>query len=54
MSSNSVDEESKADNALDQAGSVRGGGALSLLGTVYGSAEDEEGAMENATEVKRK
>ncbi|XP_017980589.1 PREDICTED: protein suppressor of white apricot isoform X1 [Theobroma cacao] len=54
LSSNSVDEESKADSALDQAGRVRGGGALSLLGTVYGSGEDEEGATANASEVKRK
>ncbi|XVF03819.1 hypothetical protein REPUB_Repub05bG0025700 [Reevesia pubescens] len=54
LSSNSFDEESKADNAPDQVGNVRGGGALSLLGTVYGSGEDEEGATENATEVKRK
>ncbi|XVF33964.1 hypothetical protein REPUB_Repub18cG0016500 [Reevesia pubescens] len=54
LSCNSVDEETKADGALDPAGSARGGGALSLLGTAYGSGEDDEGAMENATEVKRK
>ncbi|XP_022753105.1 protein suppressor of white apricot-like [Durio zibethinus] len=54
LSSNSVDEESKTDSTLDQAGSVKGGGALSLLGTVYGSGEDEEGAMGNATELKGK
>ncbi|XWS51837.1 hypothetical protein CRYUN_Cryun11dG0016800 [Craigia yunnanensis] len=53
LSSNSLDEESKADSAVDQPGSVRGGGALSMLGTIYGSGEDEEGAMENATEVER-
>ncbi|KAK8676730.1 hypothetical protein V6N13_142298 [Hibiscus sabdariffa] len=52
LSSNSVDE-GKADGAHDQAGSDRGG-ALSLLGTVYGSGEDEDGETENATEVKRK
>ncbi|KAE8713692.1 65-kDa microtubule-associated protein 1-like [Hibiscus syriacus] len=51
LSSNSVDEEGKADGAHDQA-SVRGG-ALSLLGTVYGSGEDEDVETENATEVKR-
>ncbi|OMP04383.1 SWAP/Surp [Corchorus olitorius] len=54
LSRNSVGEENKADNALDQAVSVKGGGALSLLGTVYGSGEDEEGATEHTTEVDRK
>ncbi|XP_022716866.1 protein suppressor of white apricot-like isoform X2 [Durio zibethinus] len=54
LNSNSVDEESKAGCALDQVGGVRGGGALSLLGTVYDSGEDEEGAMENATDAKKK
>ncbi|MBA0567438.1 hypothetical protein Golob_012175 [Gossypium lobatum] len=53
LSSNSIDEESKADGSLDQASSGRGGGALSLLGTVYGSGEDEDGETENATEAKR-
>lgn len=53
LSSNSIDEESKADSSLDQASSGRGSGALSLLGTVYGSGEDEDGEMENATEAKR-
>ncbi|GMJ15998.1 hypothetical protein like AT5G55100 [Hibiscus trionum] len=52
LSSNSVDE-GKADGANDQASSARGG-ALSLLGTVYGSGEDEDGETENATEVERK
>ncbi|KAL4282000.1 hypothetical protein GQ457_03G022780 [Hibiscus cannabinus] len=52
LSSSSVDE-GKADGAHDQAGSDRGG-ALSLLGTVYGSGEDEDGETENATEVKIK
>ncbi|GMI63766.1 hypothetical protein like AT5G55100 [Hibiscus trionum] len=52
LSSNSINEEGKVDGAHDQACSVRGG-ALSLLGTVYGSGEDEDGEMENATEVKR-
>ncbi|KAE8723539.1 65-kDa microtubule-associated protein 1-like [Hibiscus syriacus] len=52
LSSNSVDEEGKADGAHDRASSVRGG-ALSLLGTVYGSGEDEDGETENDTEVKR-
>ncbi|OMO83510.1 SWAP/Surp [Corchorus capsularis] len=54
LSKNSVGEENKADNALDQAVSVKGGGALSLLGTVYDSGEDEEGATEHTTEVDRK
>ncbi|TYH74925.1 hypothetical protein ES332_D05G437700v1 [Gossypium tomentosum] len=53
LSSNSIDEESKADGSLDQASSGRGGGALSLLGTVYGTGEDEDGETENATEAKR-
>ncbi|TYG72021.1 hypothetical protein ES288_D05G446400v1 [Gossypium darwinii] len=53
LSSNSIDEESKADGSLHQASSGRGGGALSLLGTVYGSGEDEDGETENATEAKR-
>ncbi|KAG4203893.1 hypothetical protein ERO13_A04G013500v2 [Gossypium hirsutum] len=53
LSSNSIDEESKADSSLDQASSGRGGGALSLLGTVYGSGEDEDGETENATKAKR-
>ncbi|KAL4335064.1 hypothetical protein GQ457_07G013310 [Hibiscus cannabinus] len=52
LSSNSIDEEGKANGAHDQASSVRGG-ALSLLGTVYGSGEDEDGEMEKAAEVKR-
>ncbi|KAK8643965.1 hypothetical protein V6N13_013242 [Hibiscus sabdariffa] len=52
LSSNSIDEGGKANGAHNQASSVRGG-ALSLLGTVYGSGEDEDGEMENAAEVKR-
>ncbi|XVF70719.1 hypothetical protein PTKIN_Ptkin11bG0185200 [Pterospermum kingtungense] len=52
LSKNSVDDESKVDSAPDQAD--RGGGALSLLGSVYGSGEDEEGAMENAAGVDTK
>ncbi|XVE80423.1 hypothetical protein DITRI_Ditri14bG0138400 [Diplodiscus trichospermus] len=54
LGNNSVDEERKADSSVDQVGGVRAGGALSLLGTVYGSGEDEEGTEENANEVKRK
>ncbi|XP_037495712.1 splicing factor, suppressor of white-apricot homolog isoform X2 [Jatropha curcas] len=41
-----IEEENKADSGLDQMSSV--GGALSLLGSVYGTGEDEEGATENA------
>ncbi|XP_038685405.1 protein suppressor of white apricot isoform X2 [Tripterygium wilfordii] len=38
----SLEEENKA-----------GGGALSLLGSVYGSGEDEDGQTEDASELKR-
>ncbi|KAI5333784.1 PREDICTED: splicing factor suppressor of [Prunus dulcis] len=42
----SLDEEKKADGGIDQTG-----GALSLLGSVYGSGEDEDGIIEDAPEL---
>ncbi|KAF3453420.1 hypothetical protein FNV43_RR03860 [Rhamnella rubrinervis] len=43
----SLEEEKKTDSGLDQRG-----GALSLLGSVYGSGEDEDGITDGAPEVK--
>lgn len=43
----SLEEEKKTDNGLDQRG-----GALSLLGSLYGSGEDEDGITDGAPEVK--
>ncbi|GAV81965.1 Surp domain-containing protein/DRY_EERY domain-containing protein [Cephalotus follicularis] len=43
LNGKSVEVENKADG---------GGGALSLLGSVYGSGEDEDGATENAQELE--
>ncbi|KAH0987000.1 hypothetical protein GBA52_014177 [Prunus armeniaca] len=40
------DEEKKAAGGIDQTG-----GALSLLGSVYGSGEDEDGIIEDAPEL---
>lgn len=43
----SLEEEKKTDSGFDQRG-----GALSLLGSVYGSGEDEDGITDYAPEVK--
>lgn len=45
-----TEEEKKADNEENQTGGVGGGGALSLLGSVYGSGEDEEGTNMDSSE----
>ncbi|KAK9268367.1 hypothetical protein L1049_000116 [Liquidambar formosana] len=42
------EEDKKADTEDNQKGGVGGSGALSLLGSVYGSGEDEDGATEDA------
>lgn len=42
-----LEEEKKTDGGLDQSG-----GALSLLGSVYGSGEDEDGIIDGASEMK--
>lgn len=44
----SLVEKNNADGGLDQSG-----GALSILGSVYGSGEDEDGATEDVPESKR-
>ena len=44
------EEDKKADNDDNQTGGVGGGGALSLLGSIYGSGEDEEGINMDASE----
>lgn len=44
-----LSEENKTNSGLD----AGGGGALSLLGSVYGTGEDEDGANEDAPELKR-
>ncbi|KAM1228106.1 hypothetical protein ACFX2J_007238 [Malus domestica] len=41
-------EEKRADSGLDQTG-----GALSLLGSVYGSGEDDDGIIEDAPELRK-
>lgn len=41
-------EEKRADGGLDQTG-----GALSLLGSVYGSGEDDDGIIEDAPELRK-
>lgn len=43
----SIEEEKKANGGLDHSG-----GALSLLGSVYESGDDEDGITEGASEVK--
>ncbi|EEF32910.1 splicing factor, suppressor of white-apricot homolog [Ricinus communis] len=45
----SIEEVNRTDGGLDQ---MDVGGALSLLGSVYGSGEDEEGATEDALALK--
>lgn len=45
-------EENRVEGGLDQMGGV--GSALSLLGSVYGSGEDEEGANKDAPVVTKK
>ncbi|XP_057977443.1 uncharacterized protein LOC131164341 [Malania oleifera] len=45
----SIDGKSQEDET-NQTGGIRVVGALSLLGSVYGSGEDEEGAIEDAPE----
>ncbi|XP_031284508.1 splicing factor, suppressor of white-apricot homolog isoform X2 [Pistacia vera] len=48
-----LSEENKNESGLDQASGIGGGGALSLLGSVYGSGEDEDGGAEDTPELKR-
>ncbi|KAH7544412.1 hypothetical protein JRO89_XS15G0163500 [Xanthoceras sorbifolium] len=48
-----LSEENKMDSELEQTSGAGRGGALSLLGSVYGSGEDEDGADEDAPELKR-
>ncbi|CAL1384630.1 unnamed protein product [Linum trigynum] len=48
IKSKSVEEENSCRSSLEETG-----GALSLLGSLYGSAEDEEGASENALSLKK-
>ncbi|CAI0436361.1 unnamed protein product [Linum tenue] len=48
INSKSVEEENSCRSSLEETG-----GALSLLGSLYGSAEDEEGVSENALSLKK-
>ncbi|KAK3199754.1 hypothetical protein Dsin_023169 [Dipteronia sinensis] len=48
-----LSEENKTDSELDQTSGAGRGGALSMLGSVYGSGEDEDGADEDAPELKK-
>lgn len=48
-----LSEQKKTEGGLDQTGGSGRGGALSLLGSVYGSGEDEDGADIDASEFKR-
>ncbi|XP_044499081.1 splicing factor, suppressor of white-apricot homolog isoform X1 [Mangifera indica] len=48
-----LSEENKNESGLDQTTGVGGGGALSLLGSVYGSGEDEDDGAEDTLELKR-
>lgn len=47
-----IEEENRVENVLDQTGGPAG--ALSLLGSIYGSGENEEGATEDAPAVLEK
>ncbi|KAH8519079.1 hypothetical protein H0E87_000774 [Populus deltoides] len=47
-----IEEEKRVENVLDQAGGPAG--ALSLLGSIYGSGENEEGATADAPAVLEK
>ncbi|CAK7324569.1 unnamed protein product [Dovyalis caffra] len=52
IDSKSIEEENIVENVLDQAGGPAG--ALSLLGSVYGSGEDETGATTDAPAALKK
>ncbi|OVA09773.1 SWAP/Surp [Macleaya cordata] len=53
MDSKLQDEDKKIDNEQNQTADVSGG-ALSLLGSVYGSGEDEDGSLQVANESNEK